>query len=130
GSDRRGGVFAGVREDVTVPGRGRITAIKTASYGNDASAIARVVIGFDRDVEPDVQASGNTLVVKVGSGSAPAVASRSTPAPADSGALAQGRTLAAAATASPAKSDDHAARDAPAPANAQAPADRQTAAAP
>ena len=70
-------VFSGVPEDVTVPGNGRITAIKTASYGNDASAIARVVIGFDRDAEPDVQATGNTLVVKVGSGSAPAVASRS-----------------------------------------------------
>jgi hypothetical protein len=38
-------VFSGVPEDVTVPGGGRITAIKTASYGSDSSAIARVVIG-------------------------------------------------------------------------------------
>ncbi|HZX42746.1 MAG TPA: AMIN domain-containing protein, partial [Myxococcaceae bacterium] len=88
-------VFSGVPEDVPVPGTGRITAIKTASYGSDANAIARVVIGFDRDVAPDVQASGNTLVVKVGSGAPPSVASRTTPppapAPSDSSAMAQGR---------------------------------------
>jgi hypothetical protein len=129
-------VFSGVPEDVPISGSGRITAIKTASYGNDASAIARVVIGFDRDVEPDVQASGNTLVVKVGAGSAPAVASRATPAPAATPttaaaspdtALAQGRALAAAATASQAKADDQAARDALARANAKAEADRKAA---
>jgi hypothetical protein len=131
-------VFSGVPEDVTVPGGGRITAIKTASYGNDASAIARVVIGFDRDVEPDVQATGSTLMVKVGAGAPPAVASRATPAPAaaaapeataaaasDTGALAQGRALATAATASQAKQDDQSAKDALAKANAKAEADRK-----
>ncbi|MGZ6134901.1 MAG: AMIN domain-containing protein, partial [Myxococcaceae bacterium] len=99
-------VFAGVPEDVSVPSGSRITAVKTATYGSDASAIARVVIGFDREAEPDVQATGNTLVVKVGSGSAPAVAARSTPPPPtpspaqDRAAIDQTRALAAAAPTS------------------------------
>ncbi|HTS79634.1 MAG TPA: AMIN domain-containing protein [Myxococcaceae bacterium] len=122
-------VFSGVPEDVPVTGTGRITAVKTASYGDNASAIARVVIGFDRDVEPDVQASGNSLVVKVGAGSASAVATRSEPAPAKPAVpetrptapdttMQQGRALVAAATAGPATADDQASRDALARANA------------
>ncbi|HEY1126581.1 MAG TPA: AMIN domain-containing protein, partial [Actinomycetota bacterium] len=54
-------VFSGVPDEISVPSGGRVTAIKTASYGDDSSAIARVVIGFDRDLEPEVQASGSTL---------------------------------------------------------------------
>lgn len=56
-------VFAGVPE--VIAGQGAITGIKTASYGSASAAIARVLVGFDRDVETDLQASGNTLIVKV-----------------------------------------------------------------
>jgi colicin import membrane protein len=68
-------VFSGVKEDITV-GNGTITAIRTASYGSDESAIARVLIGFERDVDPDIQANGNSLVVSVGGGGGAAVAAR------------------------------------------------------
>ncbi|MGO9063171.1 MAG: AMIN domain-containing protein [Myxococcaceae bacterium] len=68
-------VFSGVPEVMDVAS-GHVVAIRTASYGNDASAIARVVIGFDREVEPDIQSVGNKLVVRStqAPGSAPAVA--------------------------------------------------------
>ena len=56
-------VFSGVPEAIDVTS-GHVVAIKTASYGTNASAIARIVIGFDRDVEPDIQAVGNKLVVR------------------------------------------------------------------
>lgn len=56
-------VFSGVPETMDVAS-GHVVAIRTASYGNDASAIARVVIGFDREVEPDIQSVGNRLVVR------------------------------------------------------------------
>ncbi|HZI04562.1 MAG TPA: AMIN domain-containing protein [Archangium sp.] len=69
-------VFSGVKEEITV-GNGTITGIRTASYGSDDSAIARVLIGYEREVETDIQTSGNALVVSVaGSGGAPAVAER------------------------------------------------------
>jgi len=134
-------VFSGVPEDVPVPGGGRITAIRTASYGNDASAIARVVIGFDRDVEPDVQATGNTLMVKVGSGSAPAVASRAAPAAAaaattsvgsskaDTSAMDQARAMANQALPSKVdrSAEEQAARDALAKAQAAKAAEEEKA---
>jgi len=73
-------VFKGVPEVLDVTS-GRVVAIKTASYGNDASAIARVVIGYDREVEPDIQAVGNKLVVRAQAAPAgTAVASAATPA--------------------------------------------------
>ena len=56
-------VFSGVPEATDVRS-GHVVAIKTASYGTNASAIARVVIGFDQDVEPDIQSVGNKLVVR------------------------------------------------------------------
>lgn len=83
-------VFSGVPDESQV-GNGVVTAIKTASYGSDASAIARVLIGFTKDVETDIQSQGNKLVVKVaGGGGAPEpVAEKVAPAaatpPADNG---------------------------------------------
>ncbi|MFL5358349.1 AMIN domain-containing protein [Archangium sp.] len=74
-------VFSGVKEDITV-GNGTITAIRTASYGSDESAIARVLIGFERDVDPDIQANGNALVVSVGGGGGAAVAAAKPSGPA------------------------------------------------
>jgi hypothetical protein len=44
---------------------GLITGLRTANYGSEASAIARVLIGYERDVETDIQVSGNVLVVRV-----------------------------------------------------------------
>src|SRR5579871_5402673 len=60
-------VFSGVPEQQEV-GNGTITAIKTASYGSDQSAIARVLIGFERDVDTDIVAGPNSLVVKIAGG--------------------------------------------------------------
>ncbi len=57
-------VFKGVPEDMQV-GDGTISAIRTASYGSDSSAIARVLVGFEKDVETDIQAEGGLIVVKV-----------------------------------------------------------------
>lgn len=90
-------VFSGIPEAIDVTS-GHVVAIKTASYGTNASAIARVVIGFDRDVEPDIQAVGNKLVV------------RSAPAPGGAAAVAK-----AAPAASPAASLSNAAPAAAAP---------------
>ena len=66
-------VFSGVSEEVLV-GNGTVTGIRTASYGSDASAIARVLIGYEREVETDIQANGNQLVVRVAGGGGQAVA--------------------------------------------------------
>ncbi|MFP2927276.1 AMIN domain-containing protein, partial [Pyxidicoccus sp. 3LG] len=66
-------VFSGVPEESQV-GNGTVTGIRTASYGSDASAIARVLIGYEREVETDIQANGNQLIVKVAGGGGQAVA--------------------------------------------------------
>ncbi len=65
-------IFVGVSDEVRGTG-GLIAGIKTASYGSDASAIARVVIGFARNVDTDIAiGSGNKLVIKaLGEGSPP-----------------------------------------------------------
>ncbi|MBM7115122.1 AMIN domain-containing protein [Archangium primigenium] len=78
--------FSGVKEDIAV-GNGTITAIRTAGYGSDDSSIARVLIGYAREVETDIQARGNTLVVSVAGAGGTAVAALTppptpTPAPA------------------------------------------------
>ncbi|OJH40014.1 AMIN domain-containing protein [Cystobacter ferrugineus] len=73
-------VFSGVKEDITV-GNGTITAIRTASYGSDESAIARVLIGYEREVDTDIQARGNSLVVSVAGGAAAQAAAPTGPAP-------------------------------------------------
>lgn len=73
-------VFSGVKEDITV-GNGTITAIRTASYGSDESAIARVLIGYEREVDTDIQARGNSLVVSVAGGTAAQAAAPTGPAP-------------------------------------------------
>ncbi|WP_309894277.1 AMIN domain-containing protein [Archangium sp.] len=70
-------VFSGVKEDQAV-GNGTISGIRTASYGSDESAIARVLIGYEREVETDIQATGNSLVVNVQGGGGAAVAARPT----------------------------------------------------
>ena len=66
-------VFSGVSEEVLV-GNGTVTGIRTASYGAETSAIARVLIGYEREVETDIQANGNQLVVRVAGGGGQAVA--------------------------------------------------------
>ena len=51
--------------DAMRPTGGIITGLRSANYGSDSSAIARVLIGYDREVETDIQVNGNVLVVKV-----------------------------------------------------------------
>ncbi|WP_304504057.1 AMIN domain-containing protein [Corallococcus sp. EGB] len=72
--DVSGAVFQGVAEEQPV-GNGTITGIRTATYGTESASIARILIGYEREVETDIQASGTKLVVKVlGGGGAPVVA--------------------------------------------------------
>jgi hypothetical protein len=73
-------VFSHVPEEIRVQ-NGTIRAIKTAGYGSGASAIARVIIGFERNVETDIANLGeNSLLVKIlGEGSS-AVAEAEKPA--------------------------------------------------
>jgi colicin import membrane protein len=66
-------ILKGVPEELK--GTGPITGLRTANYGTDASAIARVLIGYEKDVETDIQVSeNNVLVVKVLDGTGPLVA--------------------------------------------------------
>ncbi len=71
-------VFSGVPDQQ--PGSGLVSWIKTASYGSDASAIARVLIAFTKEVETDLTATGGKLVVKIIDAPAPAVARANKPA--------------------------------------------------
>jgi len=66
-------ILKGVPEEMRVNTE-LITGLRSANYGSDSSAIARVLIGYDRDVETDIQVNGNVLAVKVLDGTSPAVA--------------------------------------------------------
>jgi colicin import membrane protein len=70
-------ILRGVPEEMRANG-GLITGLRSANYGSDTSAIARVLIGYDRDVETDIQVTGNVLAVKVLDGTSPLVAQAST----------------------------------------------------
>jgi len=73
-------VFAQVPEEMRVQ-NGTIRTIKTAGYGSGASAIARVIIGFEHNVETDITPFGdNGLLVKMlGDSGPPAVAAAEAP---------------------------------------------------
>jgi len=118
-------VFSGVSEEVLV-GNGTVTGIRTASYGSDASAIARVLIGYEREVETDIQANGNQLVVRVAGGGGQAVA-QAPAAPVEQPAVAAQPTAdgTAAQAAAAAQADRQAQEKAAAQAAAAAQADRQ-----
>ena len=67
-------VFAGVPEEMQV-GNGVVTAVKTASYGTGDRSIARILVGFTKDVETDIQTQEGRMTVKVlGSSGGDAVA--------------------------------------------------------
>ena len=53
--------FKGV--PAVIAGQEMITGVKTASYGAGPGAIARVLIGFEREIETDIVAAGTTLKV-------------------------------------------------------------------
>jgi colicin import membrane protein len=70
-------ILSGVPEELK--GSGLITGLRTANYGSDASAVARVLIGYGKDVETDIQVSeNNVLVVRVLEGTGPLVAQADT----------------------------------------------------
>jgi hypothetical protein len=122
-------VFSGVPEELAV-GNGTVTGIRTASYGSDASAIARVLIGYDREVETDIQANGNQLVVRVAGGGGQAVAEApAQPAPTEAAqpapAAAAPTDGTAAQAAAAAEADRQAQEKAAAAAAAAAQAERQ-----
>src|SRR5512140_2678057 len=88
-------VFSGVPEEIPI-NNGVVAGIKTASYGSDASAIARALVGFEKKYETDIQSSDTTLIVKVLGAGAPTPVAQAE-APAASGA--EDRTAAAEAAA-------------------------------
>src|SRR5258708_36518129 len=57
-------VFQGIAADIRV-NDGSITSIKTAAYGSASAAIARIVIGFGREIGTDTSADGNVVKVKL-----------------------------------------------------------------
>lgn len=57
-------VFVDVPKELKV-NDGTITSIKVATYGGASSAIARVLIGFEREVETDIASTGTSLIVKL-----------------------------------------------------------------
>jgi colicin import membrane protein len=116
--------FRDVPEDLPVSG-GLIKTIRNLNYGADANSIARVMIAFDRDVEPpEVQASGTSLQVKVLKPSGMVVASA---APADESAQRKARedAVAKAEAETRAKTEAKAKADADAQAKADAKARAQ-----
>src|SRR3954469_19401100 len=57
-------VLQGVPADIRV-NDGSITSIKTAAYGSASAAIARVVIGFEREVDTDISTDGKVRRVRL-----------------------------------------------------------------
>ncbi|MCP3101764.1 AMIN domain-containing protein [Myxococcus sp. K15C18031901] len=122
-------VFSGVPEELQV-GNGTVTGIRTASYGSDESAIARVLIGFEREVETDIQANDSQLVIRVAGAGGAAVAQAPTQPeaaaaqPTTDGSAAQ----AAAAAESERKAQEKAAAESAAAAQAERQAQEKAAA--
>ncbi|RKH73814.1 AMIN domain-containing protein [Corallococcus interemptor] len=102
--DVSGAVFQGVAEEQPV-GNGTVTGIRTATYGTESASIARILIGYEREVETDIQSSGNKLVVKVLGGGG-AVVAQVTPSPEGQGTAAQGTPATAANTPAGASAQD------------------------
>ncbi|MEW6435523.1 MAG: AMIN domain-containing protein, partial [Myxococcota bacterium] len=57
-------VFVDVPKEQKIGAAG-ITGIKTATFGSESAAIARILIGFEQEVETDIATSGTTLLVKL-----------------------------------------------------------------
>ncbi|AKQ67409.1 hypothetical protein A176_004321 [Myxococcus hansupus] len=106
--------FSGVPEEISVSST-TVTGIRTAAYGSESSSIARVLIGYDREVETDIQAQGNSLIVRVAGGGEQAVAQAPTPEQAPAGNSAAD---AAAAARAEREAQEKAAADAAAAARA------------
>ncbi|WP_242336481.1 MULTISPECIES: AMIN domain-containing protein [Anaeromyxobacter] len=114
----------GVPEDLVVR-NGVVNLVKNLSYGSEATAIARIMVAFQVEVDPpEVLAEGNTLVVRVAkpAGASPAVA-------ADDGARAREAEEAKARAAAEKKAQEEAAARAAAEAQARAEAEKAEAAA-
>ncbi|MBN1210054.1 MAG: AMIN domain-containing protein [Myxococcaceae bacterium] len=102
-------VLKGVPEEMRV-GNGLITGLRSANYGAEGAAIARILIGYERDVEADILVSDNVLTVKVLEGGGPLVAQAGT----GTGAPVQGGTgggTEAAARATTAATGDRGAQE-------------------
>jgi colicin import membrane protein len=107
--------FDGVAEDLVVDD-GVVNVVKNLSYGSGATAIARILVAFARDVDPpEVVTVGNSLLVRVAKPGAVMVASKT-----DDGAK---RAEAEAKSAAEAQARAEAERQAQADAEARAQAD-------
>ena len=116
--------FQGVPTDIAV-NQSDVLAIKTLNYGSGPNAVARVMITYGKEIETDIVAQGNDIIVRpVG---APAVAAAPIPAdvptPSAPVAVAEARQAPAPA-ANPPRADQPTAmarNDAPPPATEPAP---------
>ncbi|CAM3676275.1 AMIN domain-containing protein [Corallococcus sp. ZKHCc1 1396] len=108
--DVSGAVFQGVDEEQPV-GNGTVTGIRTATYGTESASIARILIGYEREVETDIQSSGNTLVVKVLGGGGAAVAANTPAQPQGTAAAGNAPTGANAQDAARAAASDREAQE-------------------
>jgi chemotaxis protein histidine kinase CheA len=57
-------VFVDVPKEQKIGAAG-ITGIKTTTFGSESAAIARILIGFEQEVEADIATDGTTLIVKL-----------------------------------------------------------------
>ncbi|HUB06812.1 MAG TPA: AMIN domain-containing protein [Myxococcales bacterium] len=123
-------VFKGVPQDMAV-NQDPVTSIKAVGYGAGASAVARVLIGFSKDVDTDIATAGNTLIVKIGGGqgvasaapaAAPAQAAPAQAAPAPAAQPAPTAQPAPQPTEAVAANDQPPPSDQPPPAEAAPPA--------
>jgi len=105
-------VFQGVPEEMR--GRGNVKAVRNLSFGSGPTAVARVTVVFDGEVEPpDVRSEGTALVVRVAQPpAAPAAVARAetppTPAAAAPAAAAAAVDAKAAAAAEKARAEEQA----------------------
>jgi len=116
-------VFAKVPEEMRVQ-NGTIRTIKTAGYGSGSSAIARVIVAFEHNVETDISAFGdNGLLVKIlGDSGPPVVAAVESPANSPASVKRSSTPAAAAPAVKPVKpvAAEVADEEEPAPATAKA----------
>ncbi len=89
--DLSGAAFQDVPEEAK--GRGVLDHVKSLSYGGEASRVARVMLVFSAEVDPpEVQVSGNELLVKISKPGGVAVAQRAPgPSPAEPAAAPEER---------------------------------------
>src|SRR5271154_2054150 len=79
--DVAGATLVDVPTNIPV-GQGGVQGIQALPYGQGGSAVARIIIMYDKPVQTDILADGNAIVVR--QAETPAIAAPAQPAPAKS----------------------------------------------